>query len=1129
MDERAKLEQAIASLEAQRLVLGDAVVEASIAALREKIQTLQPSSVQELRKQVTVLFADIAEFTRLSEAADAEDVTEFTNSVWQIIDRIILEYGGKIDKHIGDAVMALWGSESAQEDDGARAVHAAMEIQRRISSQELVTSQANGKPAAASFVKRLPTNLLRIGIHTGPVFLGTVGTTGEFTAMGDTVNTASRIQHLTQPGQIAISHVTYLQVRGLFSVELLEPTTLRGKTEPLQVYLVKHAKPRLFRPTTRGVEGIETSMVGRDADLQRLQFFMLDSIQSKTCRLVTIIGDAGLGKSRLIYEFENWAKLLPDVTRHFRGRASQEIQNRPYALLRDVFLNFLSIQENEPPADVRAKFEQGIEEWLGKSEESQMKAHVIGQLLGFDFRDSPHLAGFSDRQQLRSRALFYLSEYFHAITAVHPVVLFLDDIHWADMSTLEAVEILAAALAQCALLILCIARPTFFERRPQWAGSLPQVERLDLKPLSTAESRELISQLLRKADNIPEALYEIVISESEGNPYYVEEFIKMLMDDRVIVVSTSPWKIEMDRLNRLHIPANLTGVIQSRLDSLSAVERRVIQQASVVGRVFWDDAIKHLSEDIAAVKADNRLSETLESLHQREFIFELRNSTFQGAREYIFKHALLRQVTYESVLKRERSKYHAQIAAWLVQRSGERISEFASLIGTHLDLAGSASEAAGYLRQAGEWAAQQFDNLHALAFFDRALELASPDRADERYAILCGRELVNDSLGRREAQFEDLHNMEKLLAEVSMEPNLRARLQAEIEVRFSNYFEVTSNYPQAIATARQAVEHANLSGDKKQQCASYYRLGRALWRQGDNIAGLSATQRALELAREADWKQVQAHSLRQIGAITFHLGDYVRVMPSYEEALVIYQSIGDRAGAGSTLNNMGDAQRQLGLYSQARQSFEQSIQTSRSIGERWSENVAVGNLAQICITLGEFENGLQFARQALENARIIDQRWMIAFNLFNIGRAQAGLGKLDEAVEAFQQSAVLRSEIGQQRMEAESRSWLAYLYLLQDNSLQAHRAVGEVLEFLENNSLDGVEEPFLDYLLCYRVLKANRDPRAAQLLNSAHTLLRQQAAQITDRRLRDSFLCNVKAHAEIIQEWEEAEKSSDGK
>jgi class 3 adenylate cyclase len=579
--EAERLEQAIAALEAQRSALGDAVVEAGLAPMRERLEALRRKSpTSQQRKQITVLFADISGFTSLSEASDAEDVTETINTLWGLLDNVILEHGGVIDKHMGDAVMALWGAQTAREDDAERAVRAALEMQHVIQGAGL---QINNSPIQ-----------MRIGVHTGPVFLSAVGLTGEYTAMGDTVNTSSRLQHLAPLGQVVISHDTYPHVRGIFDVSPLPVVHVEGKAEPLQAYRVEGAKQRAFRMGTRGLEGVLTRMVGRDEDLQALQEAVRGLLQDGKRRLVTIVGEAGIGKSRLLYEFENWLELQPERFRFFKGRASPEMQSQPYALIRDLLAYRFGIQENDPLGAVRRKMEQGLAETgalylrglqiaapasslvpsaqapvQAQSIQSaiEMRAYFIGQLLGYNFGSTvsgPASPG-GDARQLRDRALLYLSEFFQANAQARPTLVFLEDIHWADSQSLSVAETLAkdtggadlpgVANAACPLLIVCLTRPSLFERHSEWdlEGSPGRLQagfarQLTLTPLSKDASRQLVTEILQKATQVPEALRELIVSGAEGNPYYVEELIKMLIDDGVIVREAEFWRVEPDRL-----------------------------------------------------------------------------------------------------------------------------------------------------------------------------------------------------------------------------------------------------------------------------------------------------------------------------------------------------------------------------------------------------------------------------------------------------------------------------------------------------------------------------------------------------------------------------------------------------
>ncbi len=312
----------ITAIEAQRTTLGDAVVDAALSSMREKLAKLkaQVTPTKQQRKQVTVLFAGVSGFTAMSETMDAEQVSDVVNALWRRIDAAITARGGMIDKHIGDAVMALWGVDAAREDDPERAMRAALAMQAEL----------------AAFREERDIQLaMRIGINTGPALLGEVRP-GEFTATGNTVNLASRMEHAAPVGGILIAHDAYRHARGIFDVQPQEPLKVKGKTELVRTHIVQRAKPHTFRVTTRGIEGIETRMVGRNAELLALQNVLFDVTKNVETCVVTIVGEAGVGKSRLLHEFDAWAKLLPNSITRLKGRTTPEMQNSPYSIVRDM-------------------------------------------------------------------------------------------------------------------------------------------------------------------------------------------------------------------------------------------------------------------------------------------------------------------------------------------------------------------------------------------------------------------------------------------------------------------------------------------------------------------------------------------------------------------------------------------------------------------------------------------------------------------------------------------------------------------------------------------------------------------------------------------------------------------------
>jgi ABC-type oligopeptide transport system substrate-binding subunit/class 3 adenylate cyclase len=727
MDERDQLEQAIATLDAQRATLGDTVVDIALASLREKLTALgtaQPTEQQ--RKYATALFADITGSTHLSQRLDPEDSMAIMDGALQRFQAVIAQYDGRVLRFMGDGLKVIFGAPTAREDDAERAVRAGLAL----------LDEARDYARAIEARWGLSGFTVRVGIHTGPVVLGG-GVEGDNTATGMTINLAARMESTAPPGSLRISHATYRHVRGLFDVQPQPPLAVKGHDDPIQTYLVLRAKPRAFRVPTRGVEGVETRMIGRDAELQQLQDAFSAAVEDRESRVVTVLGEAGVGKSRLLYEFEHWVELRAETVWLFKGRARPELTNVPYALMRDLFAFRFAIQDSDSAVAVREKLERGIAMFLGSADVERTRAHFIGHLLGYDFSASPDLhAALADPRQFHDRALAYLVEFFAAATAQQPAAILLEDIHWADDRSLDLVHHIAQERPDLPLLVVGLARPSLFERRRAWGEGQAYHARIDLRPLAKRHSRQLVNEILKLADNVPSDLRELIVGGAEGSPFYVEELIKMLIDDGVIVTGAERWHVEPARLAGVHVPPTLTGVLQARLDGLPPLERAVLQRASVVGRIFWNDAVVQLSAEridgrqLPSVKIEDRLA----ALRARELIYEREQSAFADCTEYIFKHALLRDVTYETVLKRVRKAYHAQVAIWLVAHSGERLGEYLGQIAEHYERADELDQAVAYLLQAGDRARAVAAYAEAIAAYERALALLKQHGVHERAA-----------------------------------------------------------------------------------------------------------------------------------------------------------------------------------------------------------------------------------------------------------------------------------------------------------------------------------------------------------------------------------------------------------
>ncbi len=788
-ENREQLEQAIAALQAQRAALGDQVVDPLIAAAREKLAGLAPSAQPPeegeaggRRRFMTVLSVQVAGLAAASKTMTDKDVQDARAALWDELDQIAIEYGGVMARRVDDETMIFWGAYTPRRDDPERAIRAALKL------QESVHAFASGAYG------RLPIRL-RVGISTD---LASLNQEGE--PVGEAVEAARRLRQATPPGGILVAHDTYRHVRGIFDMQPLGVIPLGEEADSVEVYLVERAKPRPFHVGTRGVEGIETCMIGREADLQRLQKGIYTTLDGER-QMVTIIGEPGVGKSRLLYEFENWIDLRPERILYFKGRASQEMQSLPYGVLRNMLALRFQIQDGDPLDVVRQKMEVGVAESRmpvpferrdAKSppptidDEVRQRAHLIGQLLGFDFSDSPHVqAVWGNPARFYEPALLYLSEFFQSATAAMPAIVLVEDAHWADDSSLYAIEHLARVTHNHRLLILCLARRTIFDRRPDWGAREAYHLRMELKPLSRRDSRLLVEEILQKVERVPQALRELVVGEAEGNPFYVEELIKLLIEEGVIVKGAPHWRVDPDRLTVVRVPSSLEAVLQARLAHLLAAERTVLQQASVLGRTFWDSIVAWINQSAGeGAESVEEPFEALAALQAREIVFQRESSSLVGAREYIFKHTMLREVAYRGVLERVPERYHGLVAEWLIEKSGERIGEVTGLIASHLELAGQVEQARAYLRQAGEQAAARFAHAEAAHYFSRALDLEPEADHAGRYALLLAREKTYERLGEREAQAQDLAALEKLAEALDDEQR-----RAEVALRQARYIE----------------------------------------------------------------------------------------------------------------------------------------------------------------------------------------------------------------------------------------------------------------------------------------------------------------------------------------------------
>ena len=1102
-DSPEQIESAIAALEAQRGVLGSAIADMAIAPLRDKLAAAQASALrrEQRLKPVTVLFMDVVGSTDLSRQLDPEDVHAVMDGALERLTAVVESQHGRVLQYAGDSLLAVFGADQAHEDDPERAVRAGLAIIDEI-------------PQLAARVRAqygLDGFSLRVGINTGPVLLGG-GVDAEGSIRGITVNIAARMEQTAPAGALRISHDTYRHVRGVFDVTQEPPITVKGIAEPVRSYLVHRAKPRAFRVPNRGVEGVETRMVGRDLELTKLTDAFEGVVEEMSLSLATVVGDAGLGKSRLLSEFGHWLALRPVPVLFFQGRPQPYGNNVPYGLLRDLLAWRFEILDGDSQAVAQAKLAQGLGPMFG--ERAAEQTALIGQLIGLDYGADPHIAGIANEaKQIRDRAFHALAQYFRLLhqSTDSPIALLLDDLHWADEGSLDFVNHLAQACRDVPIMVLCLTRPTLYERRRLWGSGQHNHERIDLAPLSKRSCRELADALLSRLETVPAALRDLLTSSAEGIPYFVEELVGMLIDDGVIITGPERWRIVADKLLTVHVPPTLAGVLQARLDSLPPSEKEALQQASVIGHVFWDEALQRIAP---------AATEALDGLTRRELAHGRETSAFEGTHEYVFKHHVLHQVTYDSVLKRDKREQHRQTADWLVVRSGDRASEYFGLIAEHYERAGDNANAVIYLGKASEDAARSYASHAALDYLGRALALTPADDLRTRFTLLMTRRGVLGNTGRRTEQEADVAELEQL-ADAMDDDALRAQARGWRAAQAL----VTGDYPGACAAAARAVawaEAANVPGAAVLACVNW---ARALQFQGDYVNAQSRTEQCLALAREVGNRRVESTSLAQLGILAIQVGRYGIARGYFQEALTLARTIGDRAVESGMLNNLGDLERFLGNYGAALELFQTGGRVSREIGQRVNESYVLCNMAHVAYLRGDCAEALDWAEKARDTAQELKDRDLEASLQSTRGHAHAVLGHRDEAAACYRDAVNIYREIGRPTMPPEPIAGLARLALSGGALVEAMHLVADIVaHFDAGGTVDGTEDPLWIYFTCHQVLAASAAPRADEFLCRAHEMLMQRAEPLSGAE-RETFLGNVPSHRAIVAAWATAQPS----
>jgi class 3 adenylate cyclase/tetratricopeptide (TPR) repeat protein len=825
-------------------------------------------ALPEERRKATVLFADLSGYTAVAERMDPEAVKSLVEGALHRLGAEVARYGGAVDKYIGDNVMAVFGAPVAHEDDPERAVRAGLAMQAAM-------DEINERIATTADVNFS----LRVGINSGEVLAGQLGS--GYTVIGDAVNVASRLQAAARPGSVTVGRTTWKLTRNAIDYTELEPLDLKGKAEPVPAW---EAERVLVPGPTLRTARAATPLVGRSDEAGMLRSLLDGVIRESRPHLVTVIGQAGVGKSRLLRELADQASERPEKPAVRVGRCPAYGAGLAYWALSEVIRGQFEIADSDDSQTAWGKLSRGVESLVSGEESDEPAdrlAAAIARPLGIEPGEDAAVE-IEDPQQMRDRLFSAVRSVIEAASRRRPLVLAVEDIHWADEGMLDLIEYLARWVRGPAL-IVGLARDELLDRRPAWGGGRLNATTIALDPLEGNEVHELVKSLMSERDggngNHASIVAEIA-DRSGGNPLFAEEMV-----NRVIEEGASDPEA---------LPETVHAVLAARLDSLSAPERRVLQHAAVVGQVFWEGSLDPLAEEESI-----QLGDAIASLQEKDLITPTAGSRLAGEREFSFKHVLIRDVAYSTLPKVVRARKHAAVGSFIEARAADRAEGVAGMVAEHYgraavlgedadmgeaELAEISSKAVDALETAGSVAASLYSNLEAVGHYEMALSL-------RRQLDAAGRARVAEKLG-------------------------------DVALRLGRVDRATDLWEKCLDYHRGEEDLARV-GDL------HRKIGAALWHKGDREGSIEHYQRGIDLLKDGPPCLELVRLYEEAASLYMHTGDNMLAIYASEKALRLAERLGEAAAASRAHGIFGRVFGRIGDTERARENLERSVELAR--------------------------------------------------------------------------------------------------------------------------------------------------------------------------------------------------------
>lgn len=1063
----------------------------------------------EERRIVTVLFSDVVGSTSLAEKMDPEDWGEVMATVQAVTGRIIQAHGGQVIQYQGDGLIALFGVRTPTERDAENAVRAGLEIQ------------------STSIDVPVEHFQMRIGIHTGLVVVGQIGSEArrEYAALGDAMNLAARMQTAAPNGGVLISHDTYRHVRGVFELTAQPPIALKGKSEPVQTYVVHRAKPRHFRAATRGVAGVETRTVGRAVEIEQLRQAAAKAWNEHRVVWTQLVGEPGIGKSHLMQDTWEHLELQGVGYRLFRARAAQGDESQAFGLARRMWFDRFQIAEDMPLAEAQSHWLEQFLGWRGPAYEEE--AHALGLLLGLPFADSPHIRGMrDDPAQLKGRALVVSRALLSTARAESPIAILLEDLHWADPSSVDyLVQLFRDATedelpAGCAhgVFVLATARPEW--QIPSRLADHPDYVQVNLGALPPQDCHALVSKLFERVEGVPEAVTAEIVTRSEGVPYFCEEMMNWFLDRGIINRQSETWRFDAAQLQRSPLPETLQHLLLTRLAALDDAERAALQRGAIFGRNFWEGGLDALGATESRV--------ALERAQSRNLVHRQSESILVGDVEWSFQHALLHEVTYESVLKRERREWHRAAGHWLeaqARRAG-RLDEFAQVLGMHAEQAGgpgdraARGEAADWYLCAADHARERAAMPEAQRLYERVLRLVPEDDVERRWSATRYHWDVLSHLGNTAALKERLADLLELAKQMGdSEKAIALSRHGLFQDRCADYAAAVPLYETAYAAAVRAGNHelAALILGWKAACQT---------RLGDLEGARGTTDDALALLRETD-ERTTAKVISNLAVYYVAAGDAVTAAVLRVREAEIGHRVGDRGLEANALGNLGYIELCLGLTESGRQHLEQTIGICQALGMRRELLYTRLNLGLAHWRAGDGHQARAVLEALQNDLAAFGDRFAIAAGLCYLGLALELEGDADAAAACLLHAHEIYTTIGVRGDALDALAGMARAAHRRGDGKRAHEYALDVWAQLQAGGPQGMEFPVRAYHICAEIFGACGEFELAHAAIAAgYREFSERAARISNPEWRKSYAERLPEHR-AVTEWHQREHMED--